>query len=433
MPAWVLRHMRIPPNLVVRSTLDHTRSSAERDLRHRQGLDADQFEWAVAPKKSLDARALKELLPKALRGERTESSAVREATDLLLGAPVSRGENGAEVTRDAPDVNSVQDTDPNSARHIAAQAQLDANAALEEQRLAQLSPEDRARYEAVKKRCLDANDPVAALALQKLLLEGKLPGPTDAAGEGNLLQHLAALSDESTPLAEGVDRNQLVTDLVQELATPSAISQGTVGTCAPTAVIVQLAMENPAEYARIAAGLASPEGEVVLAGGATLKREDGTAAEDGRGRSTVQRLMGPAMMEMANGSRDYDNATDSGAGAWSPELDALYEQVMGRPMSEQRITTDAQRAEAMQTIDAELAQGQSVPVAISWGTGYHKVLVTGTETVDGVEYVKYINPWGREERMPRDEFERRLADVSWDPGLKEQAQASLRAALRFAA
>ena len=84
-------------------------------------------------------------------------------------------------------------------------------------------------------------------------------------------------------------------------------------------------------------------------------------------------------------------------------------------MSDQRLTTDEQRAGAMDIIDTQLRAGASVPVAVSWGDGYHKVLVTGTETVNGQEYVKYINPWGREERIPRADFEKRLADISYDP------------------
>jgi hypothetical protein len=154
---------------------------------------------------------------------------------------------------------------------------------------------------------------------------------------------------------------------------------------------------------------------VRLAGGQVLTREDGTAADDGTGRSVTQRLIGSAFMELANGDRDYDNASGEGAGAWSNDLDRLYEAVLGRRMSDRRLTTDEDRAWAMGVIDTQLRAGASVPVALSWGDGYHKVLVTGTETVDGVEYVKYVNPWGREERMPRAEFEARLADISYDP------------------
>jgi len=53
-----------------------------------------------------------------------------------------------------------------------------------------------------------------------------------------------------------------------------------VGTCAPTTLAIDLAMRNPAEYARIALGLASPEGRVTLAGGLEIQREPGTATEE---------------------------------------------------------------------------------------------------------------------------------------------------------
>lgn len=373
------------------------------------------FKTVLAPEKLVNHLSLDKLLPKKEGAARTEADAIKEADKLLLGGATNRQENGADITRDAPNVNDSQDTTDTSARHKAAEAQLEANKALEEQHLAKMSTEDRAKYESVKQTCLDKNDPVAALALQKMLFEGKLTGGEDKKGEGTALDHLAKLADPKTELAEGIDRGQLVTDLVQEMATPSSINQGPRGTCAPTTIAIQLAMDNPAEYARIAAGLASPEGTVELAGGQTLTREDGTAADDGTGRSVSQRLMGSAFMELANGDRDYKNDTGDGAGAWSNDLDKLYEAVMGRSMSDKRLDTDEKRADAMDIIDTQLRAGASVPVALKWGDGYHKVLVTGTETIDGQEYVKYTNPWGREERLPREEFEKRLADISYDP------------------
>ncbi len=401
----------------VRSTpkLETQQPDARREERRRT---FDTFKMAKPEPKRPDLRPLAELLPQRVGEERTKADALQEANDLLLGPELDRKSGDATVTRDAPNVNSSQDTDETSDRHIAAQAQVDANAELEEAALKDFTPEQREQYEAVKQACLDANDPVAALGLQKMLLEGKLPGPTDLAGEGTTLDHLATLADPNTPLAQGVDRAALVTDLVQELATPSAVNQNPKGTCAPTAIAVQLAIQNPAEYARIVAGLASPDGEVELAGGTTLQREPGTEVDDGSGRSQVQRLMAPAFMEMANGDENYNNRTDAGRGAWADELDVLYEQVWGRPMSSEVYGTDAtpeEQAAAMETMDDVLRAGGLVPMAIEYGTGLHKVLVTGTETIDGVEYVKYINPWGREERMPRDEFEGHVVDISWDP------------------
>jgi hypothetical protein len=41
------------------------------------------------------------------------------------------------------------------------------------------------------------------------------------------------------------------------------------------------------------------------------------------------------------------------------------------------------------------------------------------EEVDGVQYVKIINPWGREERIPRDDFQSRLQDINYDASVPE--------------
>jgi hypothetical protein len=379
-------------------------------------LKRDAFNAVMPPVKKAVEFALDKLLPKKTGDQRTPADAVREADELLRGPAVDVASEGtAQTIRDAANVNDSRDTNAESTRHQAALEQLEANEALEAAALKKLSPAEQKQYEAVKQRCLDANDPVAALALEKLLLDGKLPGAKDLRGEGTTLDHLAKLADEKTPLAEGIDRDQLVTDLVQELATPSSIRQGERGTCAPTTIAIQLAMNDPAEYARIAAGLASPEGTVTLAGGQTITREEGTAAPDATTRSVTQRLIGSAFMELANGESDYQNESGEGAGAWSDKLDVLYEAVTGRKMSDQRLTTDEQRADAMEIIDTQLRAGATVPVALSWGDGYHKVLVTGTETIDGKEYVTYTNPWGREERIPREDFEKRLADISYDP------------------
>jgi hypothetical protein len=397
----------------------------------------DAFKTVRAPVKQLFSDFS---LPQKLDGQRTTEDALSEMDTLLIGPETNREENGATVVHDAPNVNDRRDTGNGTilggidlggvlgkntakgvSRNDAAEAQLEANAALEKEALAKMSPEDRARYESVKEACLAEGDPVAALSLQKLLFEGKLPGEEALVGGGNLLQQLATAADPNTPMVEGLDRGAFLCDLVQELATPSAINQGSVGTCAPTTIAIDLALQNPAEYARIALGLASPSGEVELAGGQTLTREEGTVLDDGKGRSNVQRLMGSAFMEMANGARDYVNSTEEGDGAWSNDLDVLNEAVWGRPMSDKRLTTDEQRANAMDVIDTQLEAGRNVPVALSWGDGYHKVLVTGTEEINGEEYVTYINPWGREERMPREEFESRLADINYDPMVQLQA------------
>lgn len=412
------------------------RRTASVDFTRRDFLEAgltDRFEAVPRPPKQFTPTPDLGTVRSKLVGPRTREDALQQMDPLLRGTPQEKVDKGLGTTilYDAADVNSAQDTSPTSARHLAAQAQVDANAELETEALGGLPEADRTAYLEVKQTCLDQQDPVAALSLQKLLLSGALPGESDLTGEGTLLDHLSALADGSAPLAEGVDRGQLLTDLVQELANPAAVDQGYRGTCAPTAVAIQLALDHPAEYARVMLGLASPQGEVTMAGGMVFKREpDVSFAPDNSGRALTQRILAPTFMEIANGPGDYHDSTGAGDGAWSDTLDRLYEQAFGQPMDESRLTTAKARAHAMDIVDTELAAGNQVPVAITYGTGLHKVLITGTETVDGVEYVKVINPWGREERIARDNFEGRLQDINYDPsvpGLETPDPAVLRA------
>ena len=372
-----------------------------------------------------------------LLAPRTEETALKQMDGILLGPTLERSENDATVVRDAPNVNNPEDTgtlinappggqitSTSSERHLAAEAQLEANAALERAALAKLSPEEAAKYAAIKAACLAAGDPVAALALQKLLFSGKLPGIEDLKGGGTLLDNLATIADPNTPLAEGLDRGAFLCDLVQEVATPSSISQGNIGTCGPTAAIIDLAMKNPAEYARIALGLASPEGTVELAGGQVISREDGTLGKDPWGRSTVQALMGAAFMEIANEEQDYDDSQSDTGGAGFNGLDRLMEQIWDTPMQALELLTAAEKTAAAQALYDATAQGETAVVSMAWGdppTGAHAVLVVGTETIGGVEYVRYINPWGREERMTKEEFERRLQRVHSAPPETEES------------
>jgi len=431
-----------PPPLVVPakkpippSSPASSRRAAFVDFTRKDFFDAgrsDAFRTVPRPKKEGPAAVDLGRLLGQLAGPRTPEDALAQMEVLLRGAPQEKADKGLGTTilYDAADVNSAQDTSATSSRHLVAQAQVDANSELEADALGSMSEEDRAAYLEVKQGCLDPNDPVAALSLQKLLLSGALPGEADLVGDGTLLDHLTALADGSAPLAEGVDRGQLLTDLVQELANPAAVDQGYRGTCAPTAVAIQLAIDHPAEYARVMLGLASPKGAVTMAGGMVFKREaDVSFKPDKTGRALTQRILAPTFMEIANGAGNYHDDTGAGDGAWSDTLDRLYEQAFGKPMDESRLTGPKSRAHAMQIVDAQLAAGHDVPVAINYGTGLHKVLITGMEQVDGVAYVKIINPWGREERIPRDNFESRLQDINYDASVPEPAAPNVAANL----
>lgn len=354
----------------------------------------------------------------------TKAEAIARARELLEGKPMDRQDGTSVVVEDAPYVNDERDL--NGKRADAALTQLSDNAQLEAEALATLSPKDRARYLAVKDTLLEGSDgkpngdPVAALALQTMLLEGKLPGEKALGGKDTLLGGLAKLTKQD--LADGVDRQQLLADLVQEVAVPEAVAQRNRGTCVPTSIEIQLIQQNPAEYVRLVSGLASPSGEVTTRGGDVLKREDGVLT-DGTLRSLPQKLLAPALMELGDGVADYDNADDKHhgggidgqTGLTAAQADVVLESLYGHDFAFQTTSSAEEKKAGTDFVLDELAAGRSVLVGLKWGDGGHKVLVTGTETRDGVEYVKIINPWGREELIPRDDFEARLRNVNYDP------------------
>ncbi len=393
-----------PKNLRIQPAAPRPVAAAQVVRKPSQAL----FEVAKAKGPALDGR----LPPVTAKRE-----AIKRARELLEGPVKSTtGSDGHIVVEDAPHVNDGKDL--NGPRADEAARQVADNVALEGAALDTLSSKDRARYLSVKKTLLapadgrPQGDPVAALALQTMLLEGKLTGP--------LLQNLSKLNQQK--LATGIDRQQLLADVVQEVAVPEAIAQRNRGTCVPTSIEIQLAQQNPAEYVRLISGLASPEGEVTTAGGDVLKREPGVI-DDGTSRTMSQKLLAPALMELGNALADYDNeedehvggSLDGKSGLTAAQADVLLESIHGRDFAFQSTSSDAEKKAGTQFVLEELKAGRDVLVGLKWGTGGHKVLVTGTENRDGVEYVKIINPWGRQELIPLADFEASLRNVNYDP------------------
>ena len=354
---------------------------------------------------------------------RTAALAVSDAVALFrAGAPVASAFPGAEVVSNPAGVDVPEDQ-VSSPRAEAAMAQVKANRDVEMAALAKIPAARHPEYLAVRKALESAKDPVAVLSLQKLLLDGELPGERDYEGTGDVLAGLNGLLTQ--PLARGIDRDALLTDAVQELAWPPSVAQGDRNTCAPTVVQIHLMLEHPAEHLRLLAGLASPEGRVRLHGGEELVREPGSETQEAFNRSVPQRLVSPAMMEYADGAEQYDNDRDihldvTGAETWgglSPgQVDHLLEGVHGGEFAfaDMVYGTDSRDA-AWALLEEELQSGNSVIAGIRWRNGGHKVLVTGLESAGGQEWVRIINPWGQEERLPREGFIEAMRNLNYRP------------------
>jgi hypothetical protein len=291
----------------------------------------------------------------------------------------------------------------------------------------QLPADQKAQYLAVAQELKGSTDPVARLSLQTMLVDGKLD-PKVLSGLNDLLKQ---------PMADGIDRHQVLSDLVSELADPSNVRQGNHSTCGAVSTSMILLKENPAEYVRVVAGLSSPAGTVKLESGATLKRVEVPTRDD---RSAVQQLVAPAMMAAAapsgityDGKHGYfvnadgkpvnedgdvtskDHALRRLPAAWTDRLlnrtlDGSYDNYdVGA------IATDKEQAAALKVV---LSAARREPVSVSvegeaFGTeGLHRVVVLGVS--EDKKSVRYLDPNGVEASMPADKFMQSIRRFSTD-------------------
>lgn len=200
--------------------------------------------------------------------------------------------------------------------------ELEANRGKEQEALAKLGPR-AAEYNRV--RDLIKNDPTAERALQKMLLGDDQKLMTrDLDGGKDLLGHLNDIATQKN--AHGVHADELLRTFTRELENPEAMSQGdgSIGTCVATSVTIAAAKNNPAEVARLVAGLAKESpGEVRMhpgpgeTEGPVLKRPDNwnvdTKGKDGDAsgvRTPSIRLLQPALMNEAMNQRLREKGLD---------------------------------------------------------------------------------------------------------------------------
>jgi hypothetical protein len=114
------------------------------------------------------------------------------------------------------------------------------------------------------------------------------------------------------PFALEPGRTRIFGELVLNLAQPKRINQGLKATCAAACLESYMAERDPAEYARIIAGLVTRDGQVALKSGLSLVCDEDVLAPGLReaGRNPVSRIFQAACMEFAYPNMDYDNVND---------------------------------------------------------------------------------------------------------------------------
>lgn len=387
--------------------------------------------------------SLDDLLGADLAPVRTAADARREAEEGWHEFEPGSVYDFQRIERDAFNVNEPLDSGW-------ALEQLGRNQGLEEAALGKLSKEQQAQYQDIAKHT--EQDPQARLALQVMLVEGKLTGGPKATGGHDLLETLHAVA--SKPMVKPLDPDTVLSDLIQEVALPSAIAQGPNGTCTATSVQIKLARENPAEYARLVGGLASPEGKVTLANGDEVQRDPGSEKASPRAqkyrmpsgeivtrptqdsRTDASRLFQSAFMQYGVGAgNDYDPVKDTMqdprfqgptltgkalAGISNASVETLL-----APTFAGMVDDDAKSLETADAVVKRIAdetqRGNSVTVGLAWGEadkdgkihGNHVIDVTRVE--NGRAY--YDNPWGKEESMSLEELTKRVkyAQIATQP------------------
>jgi hypothetical protein len=244
----------------------------------------------------------------------------------------------------------------------------------------------------------------------------------DLAGRGSLRDHVLALVRQ--PIVPGLDRRELLAGVLRELLDPGAVAQSSWNTCAATTVQLWLALREPAEYARLVAGLASFNSRVPLAGGPFLDRHGESVRPDPSGRTASSRLLQSAFMDFANGDDRYSNETDQSSrdrgpaysGLYPDQFDALIEAVTAQHWDTLEVGK-GNSTDAVEMIKRATSKGEHVPVSLRKDRMMHRMLVQRADR----ESMRCLDPVGRRVKVNLDDFTERLGFVSLPGGTPSDA------------
>lgn len=136
---------------------------------------------------------------------------------------------------------------------------------------AKLPPEPKARFDRVQAAL--AAHPGAARRVEAMLVDGRMTGNKDLKGGATLLENLEKLATLALAPELAPHRAALLAAVVREIHEPGAVVQRDRYSCGGATLQGFIAANNPAEYARLVGGLASPEGKAGLQNGGILKRD----------------------------------------------------------------------------------------------------------------------------------------------------------------
>lgn len=239
----------------------------------------------------------------------------------------------------------------------------------------------------------------------------------DSAGN-TLLSNLATLASQPlhASLVGHTTTEELLTGVLTDAMNPNRVDQGTATTCTVASMQFELVADEPAEYARLMAGLAGPKGVAKMQGGGDLRLGPGDADARARdGRSASQTLFQSAAMEYANGRfSNYDpvlgvsineRTGEERLGLKPDNQQALLEKLFGVKYSIDRLFSEAEGAKALGSLqgwDARGFRNRPIIVDIDQGKFNHAVTLEAVTK----ERVTFRDPYGVLRSMPASMFPR---------------------------
>lgn len=245
---------------------------------------------------------------------------------------------------------------------------------------------------------------------------------------GTLLSSLARIATQplNPSLAGDTTQAQLLGAMVREIVNPCRVVQGKALTCTVTSMQYELVAAQPAEYARLLAGLTGP-GTVTMRGGEKLSLGDKYGSTLG-GRPVSQAIFQSACMEFANGFMTYapenGSSTDTAIGftqqGLKPQQETvILDQLFGVDYSTTLIEGEAQGANALlalQGYDASREPGKPVIVDVEASNklGRFNHAVTLKSVKAGL--VEFRDPYGVIRSMPMTDFQKYVVAVHQPQG-----------------
>jgi hypothetical protein len=224
---------------------------------------------------------------------------------------------------------------------------------------------------------------------------------------GNL-HRIATGPLEPSLATEGISRADLLSSITQEAAHPGQINQHNRSTCTVTSMQYMLCQSNPAEYTRLMQGLLSPQGQVQLRNGDTLRRvPDSIPLDTATARSSSERIFQSAMMDYANGHHTYSNVDNQSTGKdkvllvfdrdraygglYADQEERAIQALFGRDYKQYDGTFGNFRSSEDDILNKLTERsGQRTLMDLKWGDGGHAVVFEKVE--NGRVYFR--NPWG---------------------------------------